>query len=66
MPLEKIGEIEPSEKVWRYDPSKPCFHREHNPPMHISLGPGIWRHTCPGCGHATIIHIYPRHTTFHV
>lgn len=29
---------------------RPCFHPEHNPPGMIVLEPGIYEHTCPGCG----------------
>lgn len=29
---------------------KRCRHKEHNPPMHISLSPGTYEYTCPGCG----------------
>lgn len=39
MPLRKIADIPP-----------PCMNREHEPPMHISLSPGVYEHTCPGCG----------------
>ena len=28
----------------------PCRHPEHNPPMHRLFEPGLWEHTCPGCG----------------
>lgn len=41
MPLEKIAEAVP-----------PCFSPEHNPPSHIVLEPGTYRHTCPSCGYA--------------
>jgi len=27
-----------------------CLHPEHMPPMHIVLDPGVYEHTCPGCG----------------
>ena len=35
------------------DVAPPCQHREHNPPTHISLHPGVYEHACPGCGHVT-------------
>lgn len=31
--------------------STACRHPEHNPPQHISLQPGGYSWTCPGCGH---------------
>lgn len=27
-----------------------CFHPEHRPPDHLVLEPGVYAHTCPGCG----------------
>ncbi len=27
-----------------------CTDPEHKPPMHIVLEPGVYEHTCPGCG----------------
>lgn len=39
MSLVKIGDIKP-----------PCMNPSHNPPMHIVLSPGVYEHTCPGCG----------------
>lgn len=30
-----------------------CMHPEHNPPNMIVLQPGVYEHTCPGCGHKT-------------
>lgn len=38
--LKKVGEVLP-----------PCLNPEHNPPAHIVLEPGVYEHTCPGCGH---------------
>lgn len=43
MSLEKIAEIQ-----------KPCLHVEHYPPMHLYLEPGVYKHTCPGCGYSFI------------
>ncbi len=31
-----------------------CRHPEHDPPRHVVLSPGVWEHTCPGCGHRTV------------
>lgn len=32
------------------DPPKFCRYPGHNPPMYISLPPGTYEYTCPGCG----------------
>lgn len=45
MPLERLTD---DDKDWV--DTKPCLNKEHNPPMHIVLRPGTYRHTCPGCG----------------
>jgi len=37
----KIADL-PEEKI--------CRHPEHNPPNHMAYEPGIYEHTCPGCG----------------
>lgn len=29
----------------------PCFHPEHNPPMHMVYPPGEHYCICPSCGH---------------
>lgn len=34
-----------------------CMNPEHDPPMHIVLSPGVWEHTCPGCGQTTVFHV---------
>lgn len=46
MPLEKIAEDRP-----------PCRHREHDPPRYIVLDPGLYRYTCPQCGHVTVFRV---------
>jgi hypothetical protein len=40
MTLKKIADL-----------PKICRHPEHNPPTMIVLSPGVYEHTCPGCGH---------------
>lgn len=41
MPTEKIADL----------PTPPsCRHPEHNPPTLQLFEPGIYKHTCPGCG----------------
>jgi hypothetical protein len=41
---------------------KPCRHPEHNPPQFIYLEPGIYEHTCPGCGAVATVVIPPKPT----
>lgn len=41
MPTKRIGDP-PGRKV--------CLHPEHNPPTMVVWEPGIYEHTCPGCG----------------
>lgn len=48
MPTIKIADLPDSPIYESY--KEICMHPEHNPPMHISLSPGIYRHICPGCG----------------
>lgn len=36
---------------------KICKHPEHEPPKFISLKPGVYEHTCPGCGQKKMISI---------
>lgn len=43
MPLKKISDF-----------PKPCGHVEHLPPSHMVLEPGVYEHTCPGCGAMTV------------
>jgi len=47
------GEIGITRKI-PYAPSKPCMHPEHNPPGMCVFEPGVYEHTCPGCGKKTI------------
>ena len=35
-------------------PKSPCRHPEHNSPGMIVLEPGMYEHTCPGCGNKQI------------
>jgi hypothetical protein len=40
------------------DPSMvtPCYHPDHNPPMHLVIPAGKrYRHVCPGCGKEIVI-----------
>lgn len=43
------------EKIEDYP--EPCCHPEHNPPMHMVLGPGKYRHTCPACGYSVTFEV---------
>lgn len=36
---------------------KPCHCREHNPPSHIVLPPGIHKWICPVCGESQIVYV---------
>lgn len=35
-------------------PPPPCRHPEHNPPGMMVWSPGMYEHTCPGCGNKQI------------
>ena len=40
--------VDKLKKMWE---RRPCFHCEHNFPMHLYIPPGqSFTHTCPGCG----------------
>jgi hypothetical protein len=43
MPTKKISDLPGT-------PGKPCLSRDHNPPGHIVLEPGVYEHTCSRCG----------------
>ena len=49
--LEKIEDYE-----WRNEKDY-CTHAEHNPPMHIVLGNGKYKHICPSCGKVTVFSV---------
>ena len=34
-----------------------CTHPEHWPPTNIVLSPGLYKYTCPGCGHVTVVRV---------
>jgi len=40
----------PIKKIRDFYPKEICRNPEHNPPMYIVLPPGVYEHTCPGCG----------------
>ena len=42
MPTRKIEDL-PEPKI--------CRHPEHDPPTMMVFKPGVYEHTCPGCGH---------------
>jgi hypothetical protein len=33
------------------DPPSVCTDQDHMPPSGMALPPGIYKHTCPSCGH---------------
>jgi hypothetical protein len=39
MPTKKIADI-----------AQPCTHPDHDPPKYMVFKPGVYEHTCPGCG----------------
>ena len=41
MPTKKIADVEQV---------VPCRNPEHEPAKHIVRSPGVYEHTCPGCG----------------
>lgn len=41
---------------------KKCRSKEHTPPMHIVLEPGVYEYECPDCGEKKIINVAPRPT----
>jgi len=45
MPTRKIADM-PLPDQWR----RVCTHPEHNPPSMMVYQPGVYEHTCPGCG----------------
>lgn len=46
MNTEKIAEL-----------TKICKHPQHDPPKYRVFEPGIWKHTCPVCGHEQIFKV---------
>lgn len=46
--LEKID----GKDLWKK--GSDCLNLEHNPPMHIVLENGTYKHTCPGCGNVIV------------
>lgn len=55
MSLRKIKEFDKCQyKI------KLCRHPEHNPPNMIVLTPGLYEHTCPGCGKSFIFTVHER------
>ena len=49
--LEKIDDKD------RWTKKFNCRNPEHNPPGHIVLEDGAYKHTCPGCGKVTVFTI---------
>jgi len=48
----------PTRKIKDFSRKAICRHPDHNPPMHVVLEPGIYEHTCSGCG-ATQVFVVP-------
>jgi len=49
MPLEILPDL-PEDKTVYKNEDIPCYHPEHDVPMHMYLAPGRYKWTCPGCG----------------
>lgn len=39
-----------------------CRNREHSPPSMMVYQPGVYEHTCPGCGHVTKFRVDRKYT----
>lgn len=59
MPTKKVADIEPTGGWYGKRADRPCFHREHNPPMHQVFPPGVYEHTCPACGKVQSFRVQP-------
>ena len=51
MPTKKIKEP-------RDLPTEFCSSRDHTPPSHMVYSPGVYEHTCSGCGKVTQFTVY--------
>ncbi len=62
MPTKKIADInqEKGAAGWGYTEQR-CLHQEHNPPSMMAFSPGVWQHTCPGCGRSVVFTVHPSH-----
>lgn len=50
MSTRRIGNL-PGHGGWaRTWPTESCQHKEHHPDPREKRDPGIYEHTCPGCG----------------
>jgi hypothetical protein len=58
MTTRKIADL-PTAKRLELPP--PCYNPEHRPPTHMVYEPGIYEHTCPGCGRAITFRIDRRY-----
>lgn len=48
--LERIGDSSEFDQMGYI--KEICLDPGHDPPKHIVLEPGIYKHTCPNCGHS--------------
>lgn len=46
--MKKI--VLPTKKIDDQVTTAACRHPDHDPPKLIVLEPGLYEHTCPGCG----------------
>jgi hypothetical protein len=49
-PEKKVNKRSGTRKIADLPKEAICRHPDHEPPGHIVLPPGVYEHTCPGCG----------------
>jgi len=52
--------MSPTRKIANMDAKRVCLHQDHNPPSHQVFQPGVYEHTCSGCGNKIVFTVYPR------
>ena len=50
MATKRIGDVPAGNKEWYKAVEPRCYYPDHDPPQHIVLEPGMYEHTCEGCG----------------
>lgn len=43
--------------IKKYEPKESCIHPEHEPATMKYREPGVYRHTCPGCGNVQVFDV---------
>lgn len=49
----------PTRKIADIDPQDYCTHPDHKPAGYRVYQPGIYEHTCAGCGKVTVFRVEP-------